>query len=100
LANAKLLKDADNDVRVIRVYESHEPETGKKSKQQCLRIDAAGNAVTVGFVRSMVRLEEGGSMRAEVALNLRALVDRRDNSVHCVTPSAKLQLCAFGPQAI
>lgn len=90
LAKAKLLKDADNDVRVIRVYESRETKTGKKSKKQYLRINAAGNAMTIGFVRSMVRLEESGSMPAEVALNLRALVDIRDNSVHYVTPSAKL----------
>jgi hypothetical protein len=90
MAKAKLLKDADNDVRVIRVYESRETKTGKKSKKQYLRINAAGNAMTIGFVRSMVRLEEGGSMPAEVALNLRALVDIRDNSVHYVTPSATL----------
>lgn len=90
LAKAKLLKDSDNDVRVIRVYESRETKTGKKSKKQYLRINAAGNAMTIGFVRSMVRLEESGSMPAEVALNLRALVDIRDNSVHYVTPSAKL----------
>jgi hypothetical protein len=90
LVKAKLLKDADNDVRVIRVYESRETKTGKKSKKQFLRINAAGNAMTIGFIRGMMQLEADRRLPAEVALNLRALVDIRDNSVHYVTPSAML----------
>ncbi len=90
LAKAKLLKDADNNVRIIRVYESRETKSGKKTKKQYLRVNAAGNAMTIGFIRSIARLVESGSIPAEVALNRRALVDIRDNSVHYVTPSEKL----------
>ncbi|WP_191576872.1 DUF3644 domain-containing protein [Achromobacter insolitus] len=90
LLKAKVLKDAGNDVKSLRVYEPRELKGGGKSKKLYARRNRAGNFHSISPYECMRRLSASGTLPNEVLANLDALVAIRDNSVHYVTPSAKL----------
>jgi hypothetical protein len=90
LLKGKVLKDAGNDVKALRVYEPRELKGGGKSTKLYARRNRTGNFHTISPFECMGRLSSAGKLPAEVFANLDALVAIRDNSVHYVTPSAKL----------
>lgn len=91
LLKAKVVKDAQNDVRAIRVYESRRTKDGSLSKKKYLKRNRAGNPQTISLNACILRLESSQSrLEVEVKNNLEALTEIRDNSVHFVTASSLL----------
>lgn len=90
LLEGKVLKDAGNDVKALRVYEPRELKGGGKSTKLYARRNRTGNFHSISPLECVRRLSGAGKLPAEVFANLDALVAIRDNSVHYVIPSAKL----------
>lgn len=91
LLKAKLLKDAGNDIRALRVYESRRTKSGKSSTKQYLKRNRAGNPLTKSLHGCMLDFSRTtDALPGEVRTNLDGLVEIRDNSVHYITPSPVL----------
>lgn len=90
LLKGKVLKDAGNDVRALRVYEPRDLKGGGKSTKLYAKRNRTGNFHSISFFECAKRLTASGTLPAEVFANLDALVAIRDNSIHYVTPSARL----------
>jgi hypothetical protein len=91
LLKAKVLKDANNAISSLRVYESRTTKTGAKSKKLYLRYNRAGNPVTISLHACIGTLAKTtAKLPAEVRTNLDALTAIRDNSIHYVTASTTL----------
>ncbi len=91
LLKAKVLKDAANDLKALRVYEPRKTKSGKQSKKLYLKRNRAGNALSISLPACVASLEKSsGKVPNEVKVNLAALMAIRDNSVHYVTASTVL----------
>jgi len=91
LLKAKVVKDADNDLRAIRVYESRRTKDGSPGKKKYLKRNRVGNPQTISLNACILRLESSPArLEVEVKNNLEALTEIRDNSVHFVTASSLL----------
>ncbi|MCR5865689.1 DUF3644 domain-containing protein [Aquincola sp. J276] len=92
LLKAKVLKDANNAIASLRVYETRMTKAGKPSKVKHLKRNRAGNAQSITLGACIARLEATAASRlpAEVKANLDALTEIRDNSVHFITASPTL----------
>ena len=91
LLKAKVLKNAANDLKALRVYEPRKTKAGEPSKKLYLKRNRAGNPLTISLPACVVALEKSPSkVPIEVRGNLVALTAIRDNSVHYVTASAVL----------
>lgn len=91
LLKAKVLKDAGNDLKALRVYEPRKTKSGKPSKKLYLKRNRAGNALSISLPACVTALDRSSNkVPAEVKLNLTALMAIRDNSVHYVTASTVL----------
>ncbi|NIK40954.1 hypothetical protein FHY12_003279 [Xanthomonas arboricola] len=96
LLKAKMLKEAKNDPKVIQVRVPRQLAGGIKStKQKTVKKNRAGNAMTLQLSACVNALEKSqdrtGHVPPEVALNLEALIDIRDNATHFIIASALLQ---------
>lgn len=92
LLKAKVLKDANNVIASLRVYESRQTKAGKTSQKQYLRRNRAGNpqSISLGVCISRLDVTPASRLPKEVRANLDALVEIRDNSVHFITASPTL----------
>lgn len=92
LLKARVLKDANNAISSLRVYETRKTKAGENSKKQYLKRTRAGNAQSINLGTCMVRLDAVPASRLpkEVKANLDALTEIRDNSVHFITASSTL----------
>lgn len=91
LLKAKVVKDAGNDLKAIRVYESHRTKDGSPSKKQYLKRNRAGNPQTVSLNACILCLDSTPeALQIEVKNNLEALTEIRDNSIHFFTASPLL----------
>jgi hypothetical protein len=90
LLKAKILKDANNNLRSIRVYEQRKTKSGKLSSKQYVKRNRAGNAQTLSLQACILGLDKALQMPQEVKGNLVAMMSVRDNSVHYVSASAVL----------
>jgi hypothetical protein len=91
LLKAKVLKDAANDVKVLRVYEPRDLKGGGKSAKLYAKRNRAGNFHSISLFECVRRLvSPPAKLPVEVSANLEALVAIRDNSIHYITSSAKL----------
>lgn len=92
LLKAKVLKDAGNDLRSLRVYEPRKNKTGNLSKKLYLKRNRAGNPHSISINACVSALEPTKEERlpSQVKGNLAALTEIRDNSVHYVTASSVL----------
>lgn len=95
LLKAKVLKDAHNDVKVLRIYEPRELKSGGKSTKLYAKRNRADNFQSISLFACTSKLfAPSQGLPAEVYANLEALVEIRDNSIHYVTSSAKLAMQA------
>jgi hypothetical protein len=91
LLKAKVLKDGDNDLRVIRVFEPRKTKAGPMSKKLYLKRNRAGNPQTISLGACVQLLEKSAARLAqEVKGNLGALTAVRDNSAHYISASPVL----------
>ena len=92
LLKAKVLKDAGNDAKAIRVYEPRKTKSGKQSKKLYVRRNRAGNAQTISLGRCIVELDKnpGYRLSPEIKANIDALTAIRDNSAHYIHASPVL----------
>lgn len=91
LLKAKVLKDGDNDLKVIRVYEPRKTVKGAPSKKLYLKRNRAGNPQTISLGACLVALERTSArLTHEVKGNLVALTAIRDNSAHYISASPVL----------
>ena len=91
MLKAKVLKEANDAVKALRVYEYKPLKSGKPSKKATLRLNRAGNALSISLWACVGKLDgTPGQLAAEVKGNLEALTAIRDNSIHYVTASATL----------
>ena len=88
LLKAKVLKDAANDLRCLRVYEPRRTKSGKLSKKLYLTRNRAGNPQSISIGASIAAIDKStAKLPLEIKGNLAALTEIRDNSVHYVTAS-------------
>lgn len=91
LLKAKVLKDAGNDLKSLRVYEPRETKSGKTSKKLYLKRNRTGNPHSISIGTCMTSLDKStAKLPLEVKGNLIALTEVRDNSVHYITASPVL----------
>lgn len=91
LLKAKVLKDGDNDVKVIRVYEARKTKAGIPSKKLYLKRNRAGNPQTISLGACLISLEKSSAkLGPEIKGNLIALTAVRDNSAHYISASPVL----------
>lgn len=91
LLKAKVLKDGDNDLRAIRVFEPRKTKAGPMSKKLYLKRNRAGNPQTISLGACIQSLEKSSARLAqEVKGNLVALTAVRDNSAHYISASPVL----------
>lgn len=89
LLKAKLLKDAANDPKAIRVYEPRRTNSGRISKKKYLKRNRAGSPMTLSLPACITSLDKNASARlnTEIKNNLDALIAIRDSSVHYINAS-------------
>jgi hypothetical protein len=89
LLKARILKDAGNDLRAIRVYEPRRTKSGKVSRKLYLRRNRAGSALTFSLGACVVELDKNAATRLspEVKSNLDALIAVRDSAAHYINAS-------------
>jgi hypothetical protein len=91
LLKAKVLKDGDNDLRVIRVFEPRKTKAGPLSKKRYLKRNRAGNPQTISLGSCVLALDKSTAKLAqEVKGNIIALTAIRDNSAHYISASPVL----------
>lgn len=92
LLKAKVLKEANNAIASLRVYETRLTKAGVKSQKKFLKRNRAGNPQSIALGACVTKLDEMPASRLpkEIKANLDALVEIRDNSVHFITASATL----------
>ena len=91
LLKSKVLKDANNAISSLRVYETRETKAGTKSKKLYLKLNRAKNPQSISLHACIAKLAPTASkLPPEVVANLDALTAIRDNSIHYVTASATL----------
>lgn len=91
LLKAKVLKEADNDLRAIRVYEPRRTKSGMPSKKQYLKRNRAGNPQTISLNACVIFLERKSiKIHVELKANINALMAIRDNSAHYINASPVL----------
>ena len=82
LLKAKWLKDRGNRVASIYVFEPRKKKDGSNSKLKRIRVTRSGNPVTLGIRYLSNQLLQSGSLHSNIGLNLEALIEIRDSSVH------------------
>lgn len=92
LLKAKVLKDANNDISSLRVYETRVTKKGNKSQKKFLKRNRAGNPQSITLSACILKLDAitDSKLPAEVKLNLDSLIEIRDNSIHFITASSTL----------
>lgn len=92
LLKAKVLKDAANDSRAIRVYEPRKTKSGNPSKKLYVKRNRANNAQTISLRRCLIELdkEPASRLNPEIKANLDALTAIRDNAAHYILASSVL----------
>ena len=91
LLKAKVLKDAGNDLKSLRVYEPRKTKSGKISKKLYLKRNRAGNPHSISIGACIAAIDKSvAKLPQEVKGNVTALTEIRDNSVHYVTASPVL----------
>lgn len=91
LLKAKVLKDGDNDLKVIRVYEARKTKAGILSKKLYLKRNRAGNPQTISLGACLMALEKSPvKLGQEIKGNLIALTAIRDNAAHYISASPVL----------
>ncbi len=92
LLKAKLVHEADNDVRCLYVYETRTRKDGSQSKKLYLRRNRSGNPHTVGLGKTITELENkyGVLIDSTIKTNLDALTEIRDNAIHYVNAGSDL----------
>lgn len=91
LLKAQVLKQGDNDLKVIRVYEPRKTKSGALSKKLYLKRNRSGNPQTISLSSCVSKLDKTPYKLAnEVKANLMALVSLRDNSAHYISASPVL----------
>jgi hypothetical protein len=91
LLKAKVLKDAGNVVKALRVYEARPTKNGAASRKVYLKTNRAGLPMSISLGVCITKLDgTTAKLPAPVRANLDALQSIRDNSVHFVTANATL----------
>lgn len=91
LLKAKVLKDAGNDLKSLRVYEPRKIKSGKTSKKLYFKRNRAGNPHSISIGACISSIDKSiAKLPLEVKGNLTALTEIRDNSVHYITASPVL----------
>lgn len=91
LLKAKMLKDGDNDLKTIRVYEPRKTKGGTASRKLYLKRNRAGNPQTLSLGACILAIEKSpAKLSQEVKGNIAALTAVRDNAAHYVNASPVL----------
>ena len=87
LLKAKILHDGGNKPRLIWAYAPRNLKNGKSSKKLYPILNRTKNNLTISIFKCIKRLP---SLNADVAKNIEALVEIRDNSTHYFTAGRQL----------
>ena len=82
LLKAKWLKDNNNKIRSLYVYEKTKKKDGSASKIQAIKITGSGNPFTHSLEHLSAKLHESGVLNGLARHNIDALREIRDSSVH------------------
>lgn len=92
LLKAKLLKDGNNKLNAIRVYEPHRLRNGQWSTKLYVKRNRANNPMTVALGACIAKLDGDAATRLAPAVkgNLEAMIEVRDNAAHYINASPAL----------
>jgi Protein of unknown function (DUF3644) len=92
LLKAKLLRDNNNNVKIIREYEKRPTKQGKPGRRERPKKNRSGNSMTISLGRCIAQLGTKADTRLDAAVqnNLFALVEIRDNAAHYLHASPVL----------
>ena len=82
LLKAKWLKDNNNNIRSLYVYEKTKKKDGSARKIQAIKITGSGNPFTHSIEHLSTKLHESGILNGLARQNIDALREIRDSSVH------------------
>ena len=82
LLKAKWLKDNDNKIRSLYVFEKTKKKNGELSKKLAIKVTDCGNPFTHSLDYLAIKLEEKKILHALAKQNIDALREIRDSSVH------------------
>lgn len=82
LLKAKLLKDNNNDLKIIYVREYLNNKDGSKGKKWKYKENRAGNKVTIDIIRALKKLLSKGDIDPICYENIVTLIEFRDNAIH------------------
>ncbi|MCK9494733.1 MAG: DUF3644 domain-containing protein [Dehalococcoidia bacterium] len=88
LLKARILQGAQNDVRVLYVYERRRTRTGALSRKLYVKPNRSGGPHTIGLGEALSKL--GSDVPTAVVANLEALTEIRDNATHFMNISTEL----------
>ena len=94
LFKAKVLQLASNQVKALYVKEKKTKKDGSKSSKEYVKINRAGNPMSVSMYEAyrIVVEEYGVKIDKAVKENLETLVEIRDNSIHFINDDLDLAL--------
>lgn len=91
LLKAKLVADANNDVRILWVREPRRLKSGSLSTRLYVRRNRSGNPYTINLGQAIAELAKSvADLPPPVRSNLQALTEIRDNAVHFMNASPLL----------
>lgn len=82
LLKAKWLRNNNNQIRSLYIFETRLKKDGKPYKRKSIKLTSAGNPFTHGLEYLARKLTEKKDLPEEARLNLQALTEIRDSSVH------------------
>ncbi len=93
LLKGAVLCDSRNDLRSLYVYERRRTKSGEWNKQRFIKRNRTGNAYTKSLGQLINDLDSNPTRRLPLAVrkNLLALSEIRDNAVHYINPSLRLE---------
>lgn len=89
---AKIIKEKNNDLRALYIYESRTLKDGTKSKRKYIKRNRTGNPMTISIWKTIVLIdnERLANIDEAVKANLKALTEIRDNSIHLINMNSDL----------
>lgn len=104
LLKGRVLKDNENDIKSLYVYERRRTKSGKWAKRMFIKRNRTGNPYTKSLFKVVQDLDADPDRRLPPAVrkNLMALTEIRDNAAHFIHPGPELakQVLEIGTAAV
>ena len=90
ILKAKLIKAADNNIKVIYIKENIPKKAGGKSKKWKYKLNKKGYNLTIGIEKLLEKFENDGSVDKRCIENINLLNIVRNNAIHLINKDSEL----------